>query len=226
MNWTIGFITNGQQYPLLQRGIESVRREMPDAQLVLIGGEDYWQVDTHVQFDENVKPGWITRKKNLIAQVADHDNIAILHDYLALEPGWGRGVESFGDDWLTCMHKVVNHNGGRYRDWCVIYNDAWMDPPIDNATPPECVPGRSLQYSTRGYERWQYYSGSYFCAKKQVMLDTPLDEDRTQGGGEDVQWSRLLYQKYGEQAFTMNTLSSVRLLKQKPLAPWQHLPCL
>lgn len=222
--WTIGFITAGTQDDLLRQGIDSVRREAPDAQLIVVGGEGY-DVDLHVPFDESKKAQWITRKKNIITGHAMHDNICYMHDYVALEPGWLDGFKEYGDDWLTCMTKVKNQNGVRYRDWCVIYNDAWMDPPIDKITPPEnSPPGRVMNYDTRGHERWQYMSGAYFCAKKQVMIEVPLDEERVQSQGEDVQHSRFLYARFGESVFQMNTLSSVKFLKQKEHAPWEYLP--
>jgi hypothetical protein len=124
------------------------------------------------------------------------------------------------------MHRVLNADGSRYRDWCVIYNDAWMDPPIDFEEPSEIHPGRMMNYTTRGHERWQYYSGSYFCTKRKILLDVPLDETRIMGQGEDVQWSRLVYKKYGSGVFTMNPYASVKLLKYKPPVPWQGLPCI
>lgn len=224
-DWTIGFITAGTQDHLLQLGIESAQREMPDAQIIVVGGERHWNNVDHIPFDESVKSGWITRKKNLIAQNAKGHNIAILHDYLALEEGWAKGVYAYGDDWSTCMHRVLNADGTRYRDWCVIYNDAWMEPPIDDEK-PEFEPGRMMFYGTRGHERWQYYSGSYFCAKRSVLLRVPLDEERVMGQGEDVQWCRLLYKEYGPDVFSMNTFSAVKLLKYKDPVPWQRLPCL
>lgn len=226
MNWTIGFITAGTQDDLLKIGLDSVRREAPDAQLIVVGGFANYGVDIHVPFDESEHAGWITAKKNLIAQYAKHENVCILHDYLALEPGWLKGCDAFGYDWLTCMHRIHNANGARYRDWCVIYNDAWMNPPIDNQKAPSDFPGRMMHYETKGHERWQYYSGSYFCAKKEVLLEVPLDETRFIGQGEDVQHSRLLYQRYGSRVFTMNTMAAARLLKFKRPVPWQNLPCI
>jgi hypothetical protein len=148
-----------------------------------------------------------------------------MHDYVALQPGWLKGFEEFGDDWLTCMTKVENANGQRFRDWCVIYNDAWMNPPIDKQSPPEKYPpGMLMRYSTTGHERWQYYSGAYFCAKRSVMTEVPLDESRYWGQGEDVQWSRLVFEKYGPEAFNMNANSTVKFLKYKESAPWERLP--
>ena len=124
------------------------------------------------------------------------------------------------------MHRILNADNSRYRDWCVIYNDAWMNPPIDDQQPPEECPGRMMYYHTRGHERWQYYSGSYFCVKKDILLETPLDEDRVQAEGEDVQWSRLIYDKYGPSVFQMNEMAAAKLLKYKEPVPWQRLACI
>ncbi len=224
MSWTFGIVTFGTS-PLLAEAIATIREHGPEgSEVLVVGGDQHPEdADVWVNFDESIKEGWLTRKKNMIAEWANCDNLCVMHDYVGLEPGWASGVESFGNDWLTCMHRVLNNDGSRYRDWCVINNDAWMNPPIDDQKPPFAYPGRLLKYHRTEYGRWQYYSGTYFCVKREVMLETPLDEERVQNQGEDVQWSRFLYQKYGDRAFTMNPSAAVRLLKYKPPVPWQHL---
>jgi hypothetical protein len=232
MDWTFGIITAGNEWKRISIICDTIRNNAEDNyydndQIVVVGGENI-PVDmierhgiVHIPFREDVKAGWITRKKNLIAQVAYHENICMLHDYVGLEKDWQKGFEEFGDDWLTCITPIKNQDGERFRDWCVIYNDSWMNPPIDDQSPPGSIPGRLLEYGTRGHERWQYYSGAYYCVKKEVALALPLDENRGWGQGEDVQWSRLLYQKYGREVFNLNEHSPVRFLKQKENAPWE-----
>lgn len=225
--WTVGYITAGPDDVLLQCSIASARRELPDAQIIVVGGDGNLDCDLHVPFDESEKSGWITKKKNLIAKHADHENLVMLHDYIAFEPGWLKGADDFGYDWMTCMHRIINTDDSRYRDWCVIYNDAWMEPRIDHQLPPNGMgDGRRMHYDTKGHERWQYYSGAYFCVKRDVLLENLFDETRLQAQGEDVQWSRLLYKRYGPEVFNMNVGSSVRLQKYKPMVPWERLPCI
>jgi hypothetical protein len=228
MKWTFGIITDGKNWDRVYDILGSIQRQSVSVehQIIICGGEEWWGRRTpstlYIPFDETQKEkGWITRKKNLIAQSAHHDNLCLMHDYVRLDPKWVEGFEKHGDDWLTCTNRIFNLDGSRFRDWCVIYNDAWMEPPIDD-TPPPTGAGRLLYYGTRGYERWQYYSGAYFCTKTQVMLDVPLDENRIWGQGEDVQWCRLLYKKYGAKAFDLNMESKVHLLKQKERAPWER----
>jgi len=227
MDWTFGIITDGKQDELLGQAIQSISREVPNAQLIIVGGSDNWQgmMDDYkfIDFHDRKGWGWLTRKKNLIAQNAKYENICIMHDYVILEDGWYDAVKDFGDKWLTCMHCVLNANYVRYRDWCVISNDAFMDPPIDKQQPPMKFPGRLLDYDNNTWGRWQYLSGTYFCVKRAVILNVPLDEDRYQNDGEDVQWSRLLYQRYGQKVFTMNPHAHVRLLNFKKPVCWQFL---
>lgn len=224
-NWTIGYITNGQQNELLALGVQSVRREVPDAEIIIVGGDGKIDCDTYVPFDESQMPRWITRKKNIIAQHASYDNICLMHDYVMLCDSWLQANDDFGYDWLTCMHRVLNNDGARYRDWCVIYNDAYMKERIDNVNFPPGE-GRMLNYSTRGHERWQYYSGTYFCSKREILLNVPLNERLTAGAGEDVEWSREIYRQYGPEVFQINEHASVKLLKKKPHVKWQSEPCL
>lgn len=228
MNWTFGIITDGQQDHLLKQSIDSIQREVPHAQLIVVGGSNQWQgmvKDYHfIDFDDSqheFRKGWITRKKNLVAQAASYDNLCILHDYIALGDGWYEGVVDFGGGWLTCMHRILNTDNTRYRDWCMISNDAEMSPRIDQQPSPQFL-GSLLNYNNNTWGRWQYLSGAYFCVKRQTIIDVPFDEKRLQNDGEDVQWSRLLYQRYGQRVFTMNLHAYVKLLKYKPPVSWQE----
>ncbi len=225
MNWTFGIITAGHA-PYLRDVITSIGVNGPPLdkfEIILVGGQCHEEgVDIWIPFDETIKKGWLTKKKNLIAEVARNENICFMHDYVALQPGWWEGVQGFGYDWLTCMHRVLNNNNQRHRDWCVIFHEAWMDTPIDDCEIPAGT-GRLLNYDNNGCGRWQYYSGTYFCAKRSTVLQVRMNENYVQSGGEDVEWSRRLFQHYGQDVFTMNTQASVKLLKQQVPAPWQAI---
>lgn len=223
MNWTFGIITAGSS-PHLVSSIESIRRFGPQggSQIVVVGGDNEpLGADLWIPFNETIKAGWITLKKNIIAHVADNEPICFMHDYISLEPGWHEGVEQFGYEWLTCMHRVLNKNGDRYRDWCTISHDAGIS--MSETSPPPPYSGRMLRYTNHECGRWQYYSGAYFCAKKSVMMRVPMNNDLLRCQSEDVEWSRRLYNMYGQSAFTMNTWSAVRFQKHKANVPWQQM---
>jgi hypothetical protein len=149
-------------------------------------------------FDENVRPGWITRKKNIITQLASYDNICYMHDYVALCVGWYRGFVSFGGEWDVCMNCIRTIEGKRFRDW--ILSTAWWGG-------PEFYP-----YDDASRTKEMYISGTYWCAKKKFMTENPLDERRCWGQGEDVEWSFRCRDKWN---YKMNKKSSVRFLKEK-----------
>ena len=60
-----------------------------------------------------------------------------------------------------------------------------------------------------------YISGTYWVAKKKVMIEEPLDKNRWGWGQqEDVEWSQRVRDKY---RYVMNPYSTVQSLKEKQL---------
>lgn len=235
--WSFGIVTDGSQVDRVQMIIDSIWddfRHMPDAfEIIVVGGANSYRYPMqpsrvhwrHIPFDETAKArAWISRKKNLIADHATFDNICLMHDYVAIDPGWAEGFDRFGDDWNSCMNKIVNVDGSRFRDWCMIDNDGWPPAAVARALEPYDIPcpGPGLiSYYHPGVPRWQYFSGAYFTVKREALLKVPLDEDKCWSQGEDVEWSRRMFLTYGDKAFSLNPHSSVRLLKYKPSAPWE-----
>ena len=118
------------------------------------------------------------------------------------------------------MNVFLNLDGTRFRDWC-----AWDDPEI-------CIIGNELKIKNNkivggpdqrivlvpyDYKKtnYMYISGTYWVAKKKVMLEEPLDEDRWGWGQqEDVEWSQRVRDNY---KYVMNIHSTVKSLKEKQL---------
>ena len=67
-----------------------------------------------------------------------------------------------------------------------------------------------IPYTVKHLSKYMYISGSYWVAKKYVMMEFPLNENLTWGQGEDVLWSKQVREKY---EFNMNTNSSVFIIK-------------
>ena len=161
----------------------------------------------HVPFDESEKGGWITRKKNIITELAIYPNIAYLHDYIILEPGWYRGFLQYEAEFDICMTRILNYDGTRYRDWLIWpHNQNFMDSLV--LPRRECL----LPYEMQHLTGFQYISGSYWIGKKNIMKLYPLDESLCHGEAEDVEWSKRMRL---ECSICMNTLSAAKLLKQK-----------
>lgn len=206
MQWSFGIITDGTAKPRIDRIIASIRREpIKEYEIIIVGGEP-WAAHkdvVHIPFDEAAyPPQHITKKKNLITAASKFENVCYLHDYLELCPGWYSGFQTFGNDWKICMTRMANLHGQRFRDWTLeplagLVKDSYS-----------CL----LPYDVTDLSRYQYISGAYWCAKKNIMQEIPQDERRHWGSAEDIEWSRRANLKYD---FSMNPHSEVHLLKEK-----------
>lgn len=209
MKFTFGIITSGTSDETINIVIDSIEKQnIPEYQILVVGNSHVSRDNTFIiPFDEEIRSGWITRKKNLITINARYENIVYTHDYVVFEDDWYQGFLLFGEDFKICMNKFVNPDYSRFRDWVIWpHNDNFMDSIV--LPNRECL----LPYDMTHLSKYQYISGTYWVAKKQVMEECPLDESLCWGQGEDVVWSKKSRIKYG---FTMNQYSTVRALKFK-----------
>jgi predicted alpha/beta superfamily hydrolase len=186
--------------------IDSIENEnIPNYEIIIVGESKIVRENTKIiPFNETIRRAWITKKKNIITQESKYENIVYLHDYVKLNDGWYNGQISSGNDFKIRMDKIINLNGERFRDWCIWpHNNNKMD----NFIGRDCL----IPYDIIHLSKYMYISGSYWIAKKNVMLEFPLNENLTWGEGEDVLWSKQVREKY---EFTMNTNSSVKIMKK------------
>jgi hypothetical protein len=205
MNFTFGIITGGNNDVMINEIIDSIEKEnIPSYEIIIVGNSSVNRNNTKIiSFDENIKRAWITKKKNIITNEAKFDNIVYLHDYIKLNEDWYNGQLKSGDDFKIRMDKIINNNGERFRDWCIWpHNNNKMDAFIGR----DCL----IPYDIIHLSKYMYISGSYWIAKKDVMLEFPLDENLAWGEGEDVLWSKQVRKKY---EFNMNINSSVFIIK-------------
>lgn len=205
MDFTFGIITGGNNDKLINEIIESVELEdIPNYEIIIVGNTSIERKNTRViEFDETIKSGWITRKKNIITTEAKYENIVYMHDYIKLISGWYSGQIKSGNSFHIRMDKIINNNGERFRDWCIWPRN---NNHMDNIIGMDCL----IPYDIVHLSKYMYISGSYWIAKRKVMLEFPLDENLTWGEGEDVNWSEIVRKKY---EFNMNTNSSVFIAK-------------
>jgi hypothetical protein len=198
MQWTFGIITGGGEEQRIGQIVDSIEAQgiaSDDYEILVVG--DCWLERKNLRvlpFDETIKPLWITRKKNLLAEQARFANLCLFHDYIKFLPGWYENFCTFGGEWDVCMNPILNAVDTRYRDWVT-----W--------DPIKFVP-----YDNHNYIRQMYVSGAYFCVKKQFMLANPLDERLVWNEGEDVEWSCRVR---GFWNYRCNPNSIVQTIKQK-----------
>ena len=180
----------------------------------------------HVMFDESVKRGWITRKKNILVSESKFDNVCLLHEYYILYHNWYKGLLEYNNqnpNWNILMNRVLRYEGDRHSDWLVnqkymdvvlsrypnLQYELMMNSPLER-NGPRWICG--LPYSEMSLKHLQYISGGYILAKKKVLTEVPLDDNLVWGQAEDIAWSESLIQK--NYRFDFNPYSDVFI--QKP----------
>lgn len=203
MNFTFGIITYNKSV-FLDHAIQSiVQQDIPDYEIIVIGSNKASEGRvSYIPFDESIREGWLTRKKNIITDKAKYENIVYMHDYLALDRSWYSGFCTFGNNFKICMNPIKNIDGTRYRDWTLF--PEFLPDPLKHRR------DLLLPYDVTNLSHFQYISGAYWVAKKEVMTDTPLNDKLAWKEGEDVEWSRRANRKY---EFSINILSVVHIMK-------------
>jgi len=217
MDFTFGIVTAGGNEQFIQTIIQTIRNEnIPNYEIIIVGSCLLNDPDvTIIPFDESIRYGWITMKKNMCCQLAKYENIVLLHDYVSLSPGWYKGFLEYGNNFEYCVTKIINTDGKRYRDFC-IYTHSMPN------MPEECTKKALLPY---GYNpspelsKLLYISGAYYVIKKHIALKYPLDERLSIGMGEDVVLSQIL--AMNNIYIKSNSNSSVQLLKYKNPMEWE-----
>ena len=221
MNFTFGITTyDGFHVEQVIRSIENLKIPKKKYEIIVIGGleeevkykRETWKKISNnltcINFDEEIKPGWFTKKKNIITDSSKFENIVYSHDYIIYDENWYSEFEKFGDQWDVCMNTIKNNDGTRYRDWC-----AWDDPKLCYKNNRHVV--KLVPYFYNNIEN-MYISGAYWVAKKEFMKKYPLDENLLMNQSEDVEWSKRWRKDKVE--YAMNQNSIVNLLKQKRLS--------
>lgn len=227
---TFGIVTDGKNLEQLYNLVESIRLQnipLEQYEIVIIGGRDLiqdpWKDIRYIPFDEDQRPGHITRKKNIVVNTSNFSYICLLHDYFLLDKDWYPGLQRFNKEngfWQISTNRIVTLEGGRHSDWTV--NPNLMDQFLSRnkealgiiceAYPrsnPKYVVG--LPYEEKGFNKIQYISGGYMFTEDFVLKEYPLDETLAWGQEEDVSWSQMVKLFF---PFMFNPYSTVNL--QKP----------
>jgi len=174
---------------------------------------ELWSLLPHMKrldFDESLKKGWITRKKNLMVQAATHENILLIHDYYRLSPTFLSVFENVEQDFDILQPRIITKEGARHSDWIV--DPKWLHgimtreiaqkhmeiAPTENHPVYVC----GVPYNNTDLNHLLYVSGGLILAKKKVLLDVPLPETHCWGDAEDLEWSKNLHKS--RKSFKMN----------------------
>jgi hypothetical protein len=239
MNFTFGIITINKEF--INEIINSIElQNIPEYEIILVGNIDINRKNViNIQFNENIHPKWITKKKNIITQNAKYENIVYMHDYIKLDINWYKGICEYGNNFDILINPIINYDGTRFRDWILNGNFILGQVLIKNNNIDINNRDNWVQVKDNVYSKYVnrilnlnnnrtlfldynddaddlqdyiYISGSYFICKKYVMIEYPLNENHLWAQSEDIEWCQRVRNKY---KFKINKNSTVFLLKQK-----------
>ena len=211
MDFSFGILTSSESDTYLEEIIKSIEdQKIPNYEIILIGDTKKKFNNSNIkylQFDESIKKGWITKKKNLITENSIYENIVYLHDYIILGDSWYEGFKKNGNEFKVIVNKILNIDNQRFRDWLLWpLNNNKFDQYLNRTR--RCL----LPYDVDNLSKYMYISGAYWVAKKSFMSKYPLNEELTWGEGEDVEWSKRIRRKT---KLKFNEYSYVQFLKEK-----------
>jgi hypothetical protein len=185
---------------------------------IIIIGDNNLKADLTIEenlhiifFDESVKEGWITKKKNILVEQSKFENVILLHDYIKFNTDWYEGFQAFESDWDVCMVKILNADNTRWRDWlvwphCPSYEHGYL---IEH-NKVMLAPNRLSYLDNRYINTEMYISGTVIIGKREFLKNNKLSENLCWGQGEDCEWSSRCRSFWN---YKMNSNSTVHLLK-------------
>jgi hypothetical protein len=192
-----------------------VKMNIPDNdfEIIIIGHNNLFK-DTQINnirvvfFDEMQKHKWITRKKNILADLAQFENCVIIHDYIVFDENWYKGFLKFDNDWDVAMCQLRTKGDIRWRDWILGWDQS--APYLLDHKGVILHKNRLLYSDTKYTHTNMYISGSVIIVKRDYLRANRLDESLIWGQGEDDEWSRRCRPNW---VYKMNPLSTMRLIK-------------
>ncbi len=188
-NLSIGIVTNGNNQEKLTRLIESIielkANSILEIETIVAGPDDYAlptqiasYVDKYIPISEPEHlPAMITVKKNSIAQQCRFENILLCHDRFVFNYSLNATLIDFGGDFEVCALEAIDTNGNRIPSWSSFNND-WQN---------------GLELDAESFDENIFLQGSLFLVKKSILLKSPLNPILYWGYGEDIEWSRRLF---------------------------------
>ena len=204
---SFAIVTGGNNDHYLQNTVNSILDlDLESFEIIIIGRSEFPNPSVKcVAFDESVRDGWITKKKNLAVSHSKGDIVVILHDYMKPNKDWTRSnVEALSNsNWDVAMSRITNPDGSRWVDWTLWAQNSfgirwWFNRTLANLVP----------YNISNLTRFMYVGGAVMIVRKEFMLKNPLDENLAWGESEDVEWSLRVRKFWNYKMFSEMSITS------------------
>jgi len=183
--WSFGIITNGKKNEWVEKQIKAIKSQKISHYEIIVCGTYFNRKEKnfrYIPFNEKDDLGWITKKKNLICEVAKYENLCIMHDRIILDENWHKGMKKYGNYFEVLSCNIHNNLGERCGDWITYGN--WF--------------GKFPIIGLLGYkdnDKYGYLDGALYILKKSSWEKEKWDEKLFWNQSEDAKLSHEWYKK-------------------------------
>lgn len=179
---SFGIITNGKRHEKLLRLVETIRSQKLAShryEIMVAGCVDSIKDSDGLRtfpMERAAAEGRLGAMRNVLARSAHFNKLVSLDDDLLLHSHWAEAVEEVNEDFDLATGIIVNPDLTRYCDW--VNN-------VDNYT--------FLRPYHERFDKCQYLTGGYGIYKDYVFENNAWNDDLGFYQGEDVTFSRKLF---------------------------------
>lgn len=138
--WTFAILTNGKKDSIVEQYLYSIRKHDTEKkhEIIVCGSNNHNFKKYNVCFVEEEfrddQLAEISKKKNIIADMAQNDNICIVHDRYILDDNFFNGFQQYGYDFSFLTIKQYFENRSEYPSYSALPNRLlWQNPiKVDN----------------------------------------------------------------------------------------------
>lgn len=208
-DWSFGIIWDGKNEGYLYEYIDSIKKiKYNDSQveILICGPQPSFKIDLKyklIETDQNTELfANISRKKNLIINQAEYENICIAHNRYKLNDNFIKSFDKFHHDYDFCVVKqVLLDTGERVPDW------------VSQASDEKLTANYLLPYGV--YSPFQYIPGGLIIGKKHILNAIPFNELATWNMAEDVELSQRLRESGFLPRLNSRTVATVLNLRKE-----------
>lgn len=220
--FSFGVITNGNKLENLKSFIDSVlnikKDECDQIEIIVCGPNNiehdikkYCSLIKFINQPETFKSlGWITKKKNMIVEASENENLIIAHDRYIFPDDFIKNFKIFGQDYSVLVCKQELENKTRIPDWVTIGSEwGWTTPGI-------------LEYGD--WSNYTFINGGIIIAKSNVLKKSPWNELLFWNQAEDVELTRTLKQNGFVPRLARNILVYSLPMRKNFMEGFEYIP--
>jgi len=220
--FSFGVITNGNKLENLKSFIDSILKiildEFEQLEIIVCGPKNieneiknYCSSIKFINEPDKFKSiGWITKKKNMIVDASEYENLIIAHDRYIFPTDFIKNFKNFGQDYSVIVCKQELENKIRIPDWVTIGSEwGWTTPGI-------------LEYGD--WSHYNFINGGIIIAKRNVLKKSPWNELLFWNQAEDVELTRTLKQNGFVPRLARNILVYSLPMRKNFMEGFEYIP--